>query len=124
MTLPAARELGRFGIRVVSIAPGVFETPMMQAAAEEQRQAFQAQIPFPPRFGRPEEFAALVEHVLRQPRCSTARSFALTAACGCRPGEGLGFALDPFFCTLFISAAITPAQKKITLNVRRIANPS
>ena len=64
MTLPAARELGRFGIRVVSIAPGVFETPMMQAAAEEQRQAFESQIPFPPRFGRPEEFAALVEHVL------------------------------------------------------------
>jgi len=64
MTLPAARELGRFGIRVVSIAPGIFETPMMQAAAEEQRQAFAAQIPFPPRFGRPAEFAALVEHVL------------------------------------------------------------
>jgi NAD(P)-dependent dehydrogenase (short-subunit alcohol dehydrogenase family) len=64
MTLPAARELGRFGIRVVSIAPGVFETPMMQATPEEQRQAIQAQIPFPPRFGRPEEFAALVEHVL------------------------------------------------------------
>ena len=64
MTLPAARELGRFGIRVVSIAPGVFETPMMQAAGEEQRQAFQSQIPFPPRFGRPEEFAALVEHIL------------------------------------------------------------
>jgi NAD(P)-dependent dehydrogenase (short-subunit alcohol dehydrogenase family) len=64
MTLPAARELGRFGIRVVSIAPGVFETPMMQATPLEQRQAIQAQIPFPPRFGRPEEFAALVEHVL------------------------------------------------------------
>jgi NAD(P)-dependent dehydrogenase (short-subunit alcohol dehydrogenase family) len=63
MTLPAARELGRFGIRVVSIAPGVFETPMMQAATEEQRQAMQSQIAFPPRFGRPEEFAALVEHV-------------------------------------------------------------
>ncbi len=64
MTLPAARELGRFGIRVVSIAPGVFETPMMQAAEEEQCRAIETQIPFPPRFGRPEEFAALVEHVL------------------------------------------------------------
>jgi NAD(P)-dependent dehydrogenase (short-subunit alcohol dehydrogenase family) len=64
MTLPAARELGRFGIRVVSIAPGAFETPMMRAAAEEQRQALAAQTPFPSRFGRPEEFAALVEHVL------------------------------------------------------------
>jgi NAD(P)-dependent dehydrogenase (short-subunit alcohol dehydrogenase family) len=64
MTLPAARELGRFGIRVVSIAPGVFETPMMQSLSDEQRQALAAQIPFPARFGRPEEFAALVEHVL------------------------------------------------------------
>ena len=64
MTLPAARELGRFGIRVVSIAPGVFETPMMQATTDEQRQALSSQIPFPPRFGRPEEFAALVEHVM------------------------------------------------------------
>ncbi len=64
MTLPAARELGRFGNRVVSIAPGVFETPMMQAAPQDYRQALQAQTPFPPRFGRPEEFAALVEHVL------------------------------------------------------------
>ncbi len=63
LTLPTARELGRFGIRVVSIAPGVFETPMM-AAPEEKRRALEAQIPFPPRFGRPEEFAALVEHVL------------------------------------------------------------
>jgi NAD(P)-dependent dehydrogenase (short-subunit alcohol dehydrogenase family) len=64
MTLPAARELGRFGIRVVSIAPGVFETPMMEATTDEQRQALSSQVPFPPRFGRPEEFAALVEHVM------------------------------------------------------------
>jgi NAD(P)-dependent dehydrogenase (short-subunit alcohol dehydrogenase family) len=64
MTLPAARELGRFGIRVVSIAPGVFETPMMHATTDEQRQALATQIPFPPRFGRPEEYAALVEHVI------------------------------------------------------------
>jgi NAD(P)-dependent dehydrogenase (short-subunit alcohol dehydrogenase family) len=64
MTLPAARELGKFGIRVVAIAPGVFETPMMQIAPVEQRQAIEAQIPFPPRFGRPDEFAMLVEHAL------------------------------------------------------------
>jgi NAD(P)-dependent dehydrogenase (short-subunit alcohol dehydrogenase family) len=64
MTLPAARELGRFGIRVVSIAPGVFATPMMQATPDEQRKALESQVPFPPRFGRPEEFAALVEHIL------------------------------------------------------------
>jgi NAD(P)-dependent dehydrogenase (short-subunit alcohol dehydrogenase family) len=64
MTLPAARELGKFGIRVVSIAPGVFETPMMGAVTDEQRQALGSQVPFPPRFGKPEEFAALVEHVM------------------------------------------------------------
>jgi NAD(P)-dependent dehydrogenase (short-subunit alcohol dehydrogenase family) len=52
---------------VVSIAPGVFETPMMMAAPAEQRQALQAQVPFPPRYGRPEEFSALVEHVLANP---------------------------------------------------------
>ncbi len=63
MTLPIARELGRFGIRVVSIAPGVFETPMMQGSTDEQRLALESQVPFPPRFGRPDEFAALVEHV-------------------------------------------------------------
>ena len=51
MTLPIARELGRFGIRVVSIAPGVFETPMMQGSTDEQRLALESQVPFPPRFG-------------------------------------------------------------------------
>jgi NAD(P)-dependent dehydrogenase (short-subunit alcohol dehydrogenase family) len=67
LTLPAARELARFGIRVVAIAPGLFETPMMQQASAEYRQSLLAQIPFPPRFGRPEEFAALVEHILANP---------------------------------------------------------
>jgi NAD(P)-dependent dehydrogenase (short-subunit alcohol dehydrogenase family) len=67
LTLPAARELGRFGIRVVSIAPGVFETPMMEQVADDYRQSLEAQIPFPPRFGHPEEFAALVEHILHNP---------------------------------------------------------
>jgi len=67
LTLPAARELGRLGIRVVAIAPGVFDTPMMHGVPEEHRQSLQSQIPFPPRFGRPEEFAALVEHVLLNP---------------------------------------------------------
>ncbi len=63
MTLPAARELGRIGIRVVTIAPGVFATPMTHPIPEERRQTLQAEIPFPPRFGRPEEFAALAEHI-------------------------------------------------------------
>ncbi len=62
MTLPLARDLARYGIRVVSIAPGVFETPMMQAAPEAVRKSLAEQIPFPQRLGQPDEFAALVEH--------------------------------------------------------------
>ncbi|QDV39354.1 SDR family NAD(P)-dependent oxidoreductase [Tautonia plasticadhaerens] len=64
MTLPIARELSRFGIRVVSVAPGVFETPMMVGVAEDVRRSLADQIPFPPRFGQPDEFAALVEHII------------------------------------------------------------
>ena len=67
LTLPAARELGRFGIRVVCIAPGVFETPMMQQVPEKTRQSLESQIPFPPRFGHPEEYAALVQHIIENP---------------------------------------------------------
>lgn len=64
MVLPMARELGKHRIRVVGIAPGVFETPMMQAASEKVRQPLLEQSVFPKRFGRPEEFATLVEHVV------------------------------------------------------------
>ena len=67
LTLPAARELGRYGIRVVSIAPGVFETPMMQQVPDKSRASLNAQIPFPSRFGRPDEFASLVEHIIDNP---------------------------------------------------------
>jgi NAD(P)-dependent dehydrogenase (short-subunit alcohol dehydrogenase family) len=63
LTLPLAREFGQHGIRVVAIAPGVFETPMMQAAPEKVRQSLSEQIPFPHRLGQPAEFAALVCHV-------------------------------------------------------------
>lgn len=64
MTLPIAREMARHGIRCVSIAPGSFDTPMMAGMSEEIRQSLAAQVPFPPRLGKPEEFAALVRHVL------------------------------------------------------------
>ena len=64
MTLPAARELARDGIRVMSVAPGVFDTPMMQAMPEELRASIGATVPFPPRLGDPKDFAALVEHIL------------------------------------------------------------
>lgn len=64
LTLPAARELARFGIRVVAIAPGVFDTAMMSAAPNEVRESLVEQIPFPPRPGRPEEFARLVHEII------------------------------------------------------------
>ena len=60
MMLPIARELARFGIRVNTIAPGIFMTPMMAGLPEEVQQSLGAQVPFPPRLGRPEEFADLV----------------------------------------------------------------
>jgi NAD(P)-dependent dehydrogenase (short-subunit alcohol dehydrogenase family) len=64
MTLPLARELARWGIRVMTIAPGVFETPMLQGMSAEVQDALGKMVPFPPRLGRPEEFAALVAHIV------------------------------------------------------------
>lgn len=63
MTLPIARELARFGIRVVSIAPGIFETPMMAGMPQEVQDLLGKSVPFPPRLGRPAEYAALVRHI-------------------------------------------------------------
>lgn len=67
MTLPIARELARLGIRVMTVAPGVFETPMMAGMSEEVRASLGAQVPFPPRLGRPAEYAALVQHIIQNP---------------------------------------------------------
>jgi NAD(P)-dependent dehydrogenase (short-subunit alcohol dehydrogenase family) len=67
LTLPAARELARFGIRVVAIAPGMFDTAMMSAANDEVRQSLIEQILFPTRPGRPEEFARLVREIVENP---------------------------------------------------------
>jgi 3-hydroxyacyl-CoA dehydrogenase / 3-hydroxy-2-methylbutyryl-CoA dehydrogenase len=64
MTLPAARDLARAGIRVCTIAPGTFDTPLLAALPEENRQALAETIPFPPRLGRPAEFAALAAHIV------------------------------------------------------------
>ena len=63
MMLPIARELARFGIRVNTIAPGIFMTPMMAGLSEEVQQSLAAQVPFPPRLGRPEEYADLVASI-------------------------------------------------------------
>jgi len=64
MTLPIARDLSRDGIRCVTIAPGTFDTPMLAMLPDPQRQALAAQIPFPSRLGKPDEFAALACHIV------------------------------------------------------------
>jgi NAD(P)-dependent dehydrogenase (short-subunit alcohol dehydrogenase family) len=64
MTLPLARDLAQHAIRVVTIAPGLFLTPMLMGISEEVRASLAAQVPFPPRLGAPEEYAALVLHVI------------------------------------------------------------
>lgn len=64
MVLPLARELARFGIRVVGIAPGIFGTPMMAGLPQEAQESLGKQVPFPPRLGRPEEYAELVAAIV------------------------------------------------------------
>lgn len=65
MTLPVARELSRYGIRVVTIAPGLMETPMLLGMPEDVQASLAASVPFPPRLGKPHDFAALVIHIVR-----------------------------------------------------------
>ncbi len=64
LTLPLARELARHGIRVMTIAPGVFATPMMQSIPEKAREQLEASVPYPKRLGNPAEFAKLVTHII------------------------------------------------------------
>ena len=64
MTLPMARELARFGIRVMTIAPGVFWTPMVDGMPDSVQQSLAASIPFPSRLGQPGEYASLVGYIL------------------------------------------------------------
>jgi NAD(P)-dependent dehydrogenase (short-subunit alcohol dehydrogenase family) len=64
MTLPLARELAREGIRVVTIAPGIFDTPLLAGLPEAARQSLGQQVPFPKRLGQPKEYAALVQHIV------------------------------------------------------------
>ncbi len=67
MTLPAARELAQYGIRVMTIAPGVFETPLFSELSSDKRQVLEQQIPFPSRLGKPVEYAALVQNIIENP---------------------------------------------------------
>ena len=65
MTLPIARDLARSGIRVMTIAPGIFETPMLLGMPKEMQEALGKMVPFPPRLGRPAEYAALAVHIIQ-----------------------------------------------------------
>jgi NAD(P)-dependent dehydrogenase (short-subunit alcohol dehydrogenase family) len=67
MTLPIARELARHGIRVMTIAPGIFETPMLAGMPVEVQESLGKMVPFPPRLGRPAEYASLVAEIIRNP---------------------------------------------------------
>jgi NAD(P)-dependent dehydrogenase (short-subunit alcohol dehydrogenase family) len=67
MTLPAARDLASYGIRVITIAPGIFDTPMLAGLPEPARASLGQQVPFPPRLGRPEEYAQLVQSIIENP---------------------------------------------------------
>lgn len=64
MTLPIAREFARFGIRVMTIAPGIFETPMLEGLPEDAKESLGQQIPFPSRLGRPQEYASLAKQII------------------------------------------------------------
>jgi NAD(P)-dependent dehydrogenase (short-subunit alcohol dehydrogenase family) len=63
LTLPLAREFARIGVRVMTIAPGAFDTPLLASLPEAARASLAEQVPFPPRLGRPEEYASLVRHI-------------------------------------------------------------
>jgi NAD(P)-dependent dehydrogenase (short-subunit alcohol dehydrogenase family) len=67
LTLPAARELARFGVRVMTIAPGIFETPMLASLPESVQQSLAAAVPHPARLGTPAEYAALARHIISNP---------------------------------------------------------
>lgn len=67
LTLPAARELANFGIRVMTIAPGLVDTPMFQKISPEAREALNAMVPFPKRLAKPDEYAALAKHIIENP---------------------------------------------------------
>lgn len=67
MTLPIARDLAQYGIRVVTIAPGLFDTPLMAGLPEEARESLGKQVPFPPRLGHPDEYAHMAQAIVQNP---------------------------------------------------------
>jgi len=79
MTLPIAREFADYGLRVVTIAPGLFETPMAQGLPEKVKESLVSMIPFPRRFGKPSEFASLVRQIIENP-CLNGTTIRLDSA--------------------------------------------
>ncbi len=67
MALPLAREFARYGIRVMTIAPGIFLTPLLASLSQEVQDSLGKQVPFPPRLGQPAEFAQLVQSIILNP---------------------------------------------------------
>ena len=67
MTLPAARDLARFGIRVMTVAPGIFDTPLLAGLPEKARLSLGEQVPFPSRLGKPEEYGLMVKQIVENP---------------------------------------------------------
>ena len=67
MTLPIAREFAEYGIRIMTIAPGIFNTPMLHGLPENVKEALNKMVPFPKRLGEPSEFAGLVQHIIENP---------------------------------------------------------
>jgi NAD(P)-dependent dehydrogenase (short-subunit alcohol dehydrogenase family) len=67
MTLPIAREFARYGIRVMTIAPGIFMTPLLATLPQEAQESLGKQVPFPTRLGQPDEFALMVEQIIANP---------------------------------------------------------
>jgi NAD(P)-dependent dehydrogenase (short-subunit alcohol dehydrogenase family) len=67
MTLPVAREFADYGIRVMTIAPGIFDTPMLQGLPDNVKEALNNMVPFPRRLGKPDEFSALIQHIIENP---------------------------------------------------------
>jgi NAD(P)-dependent dehydrogenase (short-subunit alcohol dehydrogenase family) len=79
MTLPIAREFADYGLRIVTIAPGLFETPMAQGLPEKVKESLVSMIPFPRRFGKPAEFASLVRQIIENP-CLNGTTIRLDSA--------------------------------------------
>ena len=67
MTLPLAREFADYGVRVMTIAPGIFDTPMLAGLPEKAKASLSASVPFPKRLGKPEEYAQLAKHIIENP---------------------------------------------------------